>query len=1621
MKHPVFMKLIVLFAFTLLTVYANAAIFYVDPSSTSSTANGSLANPWKTLAQVNSNMSQFNPGDQILFRKGQSFTGTLSITRSGTAGNPITFGTYGTGTDPLFWGTGATVSSLIYMNNRSYITFYGINISDTTISETDRTVQSRIQRAFYIDGSSNNVIIRKCRIDRVGVGAYIVGPNNTIDSCDVGNMRMVRNTPVSVNPDDDYGANPVVISSANNKITYNYFHDCWALSYDYGYDGGAIEFYGNGSSNNYVAYNTFFDCNGVAEHGSSNGGNIDNNVFAYNKMVNNSSLFFINNSGNFAVNVTNLQFYNNVIVENIVGRLNESYMCALRVSSTTPGIVVMKNNIFWLTNGIDVCRSNQFTGAQLVHEDNIFKLGTGSILNFTAHSTELVTTSSTIFANSSSADPLVWDFKPHTSSPAIDFGQTVGFTVDFVGNPVPAANAPDAGIIEAPATGALQAASSATTIACNGGTATVTVTASGGTPPYSGTGTFTVSAGTFSYTVRDANNASANTSVIVSQPAALTATVSTGTILVNGGTTTATVTATGGTGTKTYSLNSGAYQSSNIFSSVPAGNHSITVRDANGCTFVRSFSITQPTAIVATSTAGTIACNGGSTTVTVAATGGVSPYSGTGSFTVNAGTYNYTVTDANGASVVTSVTVTQPSALSATVSTGTINVFGGSTTATATATGGTGTKTYSLNGGAFQSSNTFSAVVAGSHSITVRDANGCTFARSFTITQPAALAASATSGTITCNGGNTTVTVTATGGISPYSGTGTFTVTAGTYNYTVTDANGATASTSITVTQPTQVNGNVTTGTITVNGGTTTASVTSSGGSSPYTFSFNNGAFQSSNSFSGIPAGNHTMTIRDANGCTRVRSFTVTEPAVLSISATAGTIVCNGGSTTVTVSATGGLTPYSGTGTFTVTAGTRSFTVTDAGGATATTSVTVTQPSAVNGTVTTGTITVNGGTTTASVNANGGTSPYTYSLNNGTFQSSNTFNNIPAGNHTITIKDANGCTTVKNISLTQPSALTANTSATSISCNGGSTSITVSATGGTAPYSGTGTFSVSAGTYNYTITDAAGSTATTSITVTQPSAIAVAVSTGTITVFGGTTNVVVNANGGTGTYTYKLNGSAYQPSNSFNNVPAGNHSVTVMDANGCTSVKNFIITQPANNPLVVSANASAIACFGGSATVTVTATGGTSPYSGVGTFTVTAGSYTYTVVDANGTSSSANITVLQPSALSATATTGTITVNGTTTNATVTATGGTSPYSYSLNGGAFQSSNVISGIVAGNHVVTVKDANGCTVTRNISITQPTALVVSHTTGAAILCNGGNTTVTISATGGISPYTGTGTFTVGGGVRNFTVTDAGGASSSVQVTIQEPAVLNVNVTAEAIGIGETSTTAIINATGGTAPYSYSLNGGAFQSSNMFSGVTTGDHSVTVLDANGCTRSGAFSVTTALAQTFNISLVNKSNATCRGGNDGSIEVLAMGGAAPYTYSLNTNGRFTSSSIFKNLMTGSYRVYAKDAVGNVASLVVYVLDGRRRCNTLGLVGRIDLNAYPNPTSDRFTLTVDSDEDADVSIEVYNMQGVRIHQDKGNVNKSFSFGESFKSGTYIVRVIQGKEVQTLKVVKGK
>src|SRR4029079_7370233 len=221
---------------------------------------------------------------------------------------------------------------------------------------------------------------------------------------------------------------------------------------------------------------------------------------------------------------------------------------------------------------------------------------------------------------------------------------------------------------------------------------------------------------------------------------------------------------------------------------------------------------------------------------------------------------------------------------------------------------------YSTNNGTtYQGSGTFSGATAGSYTVAVKDANNCVKTAPLVVTQPTLLVANGSAGTILCNGGTTTITVTASGGTSPYQystnngatyqGSGTFSgATAGSYTVAVKDANNCVKTAPLVVSEPALLTANGSAGTILCNGGTTTITVTAGGGTSPYQYSTNNGTtYQGSGTCSGATAGSYTVAVKDANNCVKTAPLVVTEPALLTANGSAGTILCNGGTPKITV------------------------------------------------------------------------------------------------------------------------------------------------------------------------------------------------------------------------------------------------------------------------------------------------------------------------------------------------------------------------------------------------------------------------------------------------------------------------------------------------------------------------------------------------------------------------------------------------------------------------------------------------------------------------------------------------------------------------------------------------
>ncbi len=402
----------------------------------------------------------------------------------------------------------------------------------------------------------------------------------------------------------------------------------------------------------------------------------------------------------------------------------------------------------------------------------------------------------------------------------------------------------------------------------------------------------------------------------ITEPAVLTSSIASQTnVSCNGGNSgSATVTASGGTTAYSYAwAPSGGNAATAI--GLTAGTYVCTVTDGNGCTSNASVTITEPTLLTSSITSQTnISCNGGNNgSATVTASGGTVAYSyawapsGGNAATASslaAGSYTCTITDANGCTTTASCIITQPTALTSSVSSQT-NILcngGNNGSATVTASGGNPSYTYSWmpSGG---NAATASSLTAGTYTCTITDANGCTTNPTVAITEPSAISGVPTTTPATCGSNNGSATMTASGGTPAYtyswapSGGNSATaanLAAGIYTCTITDAHGCSSSFTAsvsnsggpTVTVSSQTNPTCNGG----NNGSATVNVT--GGNGPYTYSWSPSGGNAATA-SGLTAGSYTCTVIDANNCTVFTNISLINPAPIVISLGNDTSICS--------------------------------------------------------------------------------------------------------------------------------------------------------------------------------------------------------------------------------------------------------------------------------------------------------------------------------------------------------------------------------------------------------------------------------------------------------------------------------------------------------------------------------------------------------------------------------------------------------------------------------------------------------------------------------------------------------------------------------------------------------
>jgi len=839
------------------------------------------------------------------------------------------------------------------------------------------------------------------------------------------------------------------------------------------------------------------------------------------------------------------------------------------------------------------------------------------------------------------------------------------------------------------------------------------------------------------------------------------------------------------------------------------------------------------------------------------------------------------------------VSIAQPPALTATLTTQNVKCYGTCTGAgTLTPAGGTAPYSYSWNTAPTTTSQVASGLCAGNYIGMVTDAHACSVSYSLAITSPAPLTITTTPSNPLCHAVcNGSVSTTVTGGNPSYhyqwipSGgtvqnpTG---LCAGLYTVVVTDDSTCTAQSVVTLTDPPQLLANISYTNLTCSGNCDgIVSANPVGGTAP--FSYNWAApTQTTQTVNGLCAGDYTLIVTDANACTDTKTVSLTPPV----------------------------------------------------------------PITLNPAITPASCGVSNGSIGAVVST--GNPPYTFNWLPPVpaAQSTNSLvTGLPAGIYTVVVSDASLCSATVAITLsnaTGPSGATI--TSTNVACNGqcNGTAIVSNPVGGTPGYtlswlspavSGSVAANLCAGSYTAVVTDANNCTLFVPVTITEPAAIDDNEILTAAACFGHCDgSISIAPSGGLGgPYTYTWSTGA--TTSTITNLCPGTYSVSISDAS-CTYTASYNL--PGVTTITSNTFATNNTCFGncnGSLSVTNVA-GGLPPYTyswttvpSQTTPSVTGlcnGSYSVTVTDANGCYNVIPGTITSPPQLQTSITSTNISCNGTGCDgmAAATPTGGVAPYTYNW-AAPTQTTQSISGLCIGNYTLTVTDANTCTDTRTVAITAPTPITL-NTVIEPPTCGASNGTITAMPAAGNPPYTfnwlppvpaGQATSSVviniAAGVYTVVVGDASACSSTITVVVSNiggptaATITSTNVTCYGACNGSAE---VSNAVGGSPNYTYSWLSPAV-SGSVATNLCAGSYTAMVTDVNNCILYVPATITEPVAIDDNETLVP---ANCNGNCNGSISLAPTGGTGSYTY-VWSNGATTSS--VTNLCPGNYSVTITD----------------------------------------------------------------------------------------------------------
>lgn len=416
----------------------SATSYYLDCSAGNDTYSGTTpAQAWKSLARAKQAVLQ--PGDSLLLKRGCRWTGPLDLDWSGTAARPITIGTYGTGTRPIIENAQYNVEITgSYLNIQSIAVQSDVVAVDTGVGCAGQPIGWRV--GFRLEDTASYNTFSDVYATGLTHGINITEGshhNKIINSTFINNTMMF--TLDASNPSNDSGAAAIVLRGDDNEIMHNTFVGHNACSYDYGFDGSAIEIYGG--RRNLIHHNTAVDNNVFSELSQSRS---RDNVLAYNLVradVPQAQFLVSNGPTSPKGPVYNTQAYHNSVYLS-----HPSSFGVNCIGGCGADILNMRNNIIWVEGTLG------FIDRAGTESNNIYWRSDGQPRIFFPNPSDMSSSSRIIDPRFVKPSSGVFYLQPE--SPAIDTAVTISgtpYNTDLDGTSLPQGSKRDLGAFEAAA------------------------------------------------------------------------------------------------------------------------------------------------------------------------------------------------------------------------------------------------------------------------------------------------------------------------------------------------------------------------------------------------------------------------------------------------------------------------------------------------------------------------------------------------------------------------------------------------------------------------------------------------------------------------------------------------------------------------------------------------------------------------------------------------------------------------------------------------------------------------------------------------------------------------------------------------------------------------------------------------------------------------------------------------------------------------------------------------------------------------------------------------------------------------------------------------------------------